>query len=202
MKTSCYVLAATAILKAAQGQTEASAAPCAIVSESAAVALASASSAAAAGQTGEYALQRLIYQANFLLGSPDPFVSSQLAQQCLDTVPIVKDDALKYIDGMIPFISFQSTLAHLKNPPKTYQLPAVDIIGSLAKVRENVTNDVYKGEHALQSEMFDLLLSAHDGHLNWYGDMISTAFTFTYPWNLVSVSEDGQKEPSVYASCM
>ena len=127
---------------------------------------------------------------------------AQLAQDCLDTVPVVTDDATRFIDGIAPFLQFQSTLAHLKNPPKTYQLPAVDILGGLDKIRQNVTNGVYKSEHALQTDISDLLLSAHDGHLNWQGDLIGAAFEFSYPWNLVSVSEDGKKTPLVYTACM
>ena len=129
-------------------------------------------------------------------------MSAQLAQDCLDTVPVVTDDATRLIDGIAPFLQFQSTLAYLKNPPKTYQLPAVDILGALDKIRQNVTNGVYKSEHSLQTDIFDLLLSAHDGHLNWQGDLIGAAFVFRYPWKLVSVSEDGKKTPLVYTACM
>ena len=110
----------------------------------------------------------------------------------------MKDDALKLLDGMLPYLQFQSTLAFLKNPPKGYQFPPVDIFEGIQKIRENVTKDVYPGEHAFQMDLWNLITSAHDGHLSWQGDVLSAAIVYQVGWKLVSVSEDGKALPSVY----
>ena len=99
---------------------------------------------------------------------------------------------------MLPYLQFQSTLAFLKNPPKGYQFPPVDIFEGIQKIRENVTKDVYPGEHAFQMDLWNLITSAHDGHLSWQGDVLSAAIVYQVGWKLVSVSEDGKALPSVY----
>ena len=116
----------------------------------------------------------------------------------MQSVPIFQKDALAVIDGLTPYLQFQSTLAFLKNPPKTYALPGVDLIDGLQQVRTNVINKKYKGEHAFQLDLWDLLNSAHDAHLRWVGDTLQSALTFVVPYELVSVSGDGQASPSIY----
>ena len=110
----------------------------------------------------------------------------------------MKDDALKLIDGMVPFLQFQSTLGVLQSPPKGYPLPATDILGGVQKVRDNVVKESYKGEYDFQLDLWNTINSAHDGHLNWEGDALASVLKYKVGWALVSVSPDGKALPSVY----
>ena len=110
----------------------------------------------------------------------------------------MKDDALKLIDGMVPFLQFQSTLGFLQAPPNGYPLPPTDILGGVQKVRDNVVKGSYKGEYDFQLDLWDTLNSAHDGHLSWKGDALDSVLKYEVGWDVVSVSSDGKALPSVY----
>ncbi|KAL9121300.1 MAG: hypothetical protein Q9187_002143 [Circinaria calcarea] len=127
-----------------------------------------------------------------------PIVPIQDAYACLKSVPIFEKDALALIDGLEPYLQFQSTLAYLKKPPKAYPLPGVDLIDGLQQIRANVQSGNYGGEYAFQLDLWDLLNSAHDSHLSWVGDTLQSALTFVVPFQLVSVSNDGRALPSIY----
>ncbi|MCJ1385896.1 hypothetical protein MMC17_009020 [Xylographa soralifera] len=131
-------------------------------------------------------------------GTRFPQVPIQLASECLNSVPIIQQDALLLLDGLVPYLQFQSTLAFLKNPPQGYLLPGIDIIGGVQAIRSNVTNKVYPGEYAFQLDLWNLINSAHDGHLVWVGDVLQSALAFQFGWNLVSVSSDGTSKPSIF----
>lgn len=127
-----------------------------------------------------------------------PTVPIQTAYACLKSVPIFEKDALALIDGLEPYLQFQSTLAYLKKPPKAYPLPGVDLIDGLQQIRANVQSGKYGGEHAFQLDLWNLLNSAHDSHLSWVGDTLQSALMFVVPYQLVSVSKDGRVLPSIY----
>ena len=113
-------------------------------------------------------------------------------------MPIFKQDAVALLDGLVPYLQFQSTLAYLEDPPPGYPFPAVDILNGIQEIRARVVNDAYGGEYAFQIDLWSLINSAHDGHFGWIGDILATALIFDVGYQLVSVSEDGQTLPSVY----
>ena len=127
-----------------------------------------------------------------------PIVPITVAYDCLNSVPIIEDDALALLDGIVPYLQFQSTLAYLKSPPAGYPFPAVDILSGIQGIRTKVTNGTYSGEYAFQIDLWELFNSGHDGHFRWIGDLLETALIFDVGYQLVSVSEDGQTVPSVY----
>jgi len=125
-------------------------------------------------------------------------VPIQLANDCLSSVPLVPEDATKFVNGMLLYLQFQSTLAYLKDPPKDYPLPAVDLLGGIQKIADKISNGAYTGEYAFQLDVWDLMVSGHDGHLHWSGDVLDSAITYRTGWRVVSVSTDGQALPSIY----
>ncbi|KZF23881.1 hypothetical protein L228DRAFT_246725 [Xylona heveae TC161] len=127
-----------------------------------------------------------------------PIVPASVAYECLKSVPIDKDSALAVVSGLWPYFQWQSTLAYLKNPPKGYQEPPVDILGGLNDIASNVTKGVYSGEYDFQMDILRLTLSAHDGHFIWIGDAVGNAISFGRQRALVSVSVDGQALPKIY----
>ncbi|EFE42182.1 hypothetical protein TRV_03097, partial [Trichophyton verrucosum HKI 0517] len=126
-------------------------------------------------------------------------IEAGLAHACLTSVPIKKSHALKLIDGLFPFLEWQSTIDYLKNPPKGYQLPGVDVVGGLKKIRDKVSRGEYPNEYSFQNELTALIASAYDGH--FYVDLdLMSVFKLGRPdiGPLVSVSQDGVKLPEVY----
>jgi hypothetical protein len=78
-----------------------------------------------------------------------PTVSAQLAYDCITSVPFNQSAALALVDGIVPYVRWQSTTAYLKDPPKEYvekiQDP-VDLWGDLEVIREKVVNGSYDNE--------------------------------------------------------
>ncbi|KAF3479880.1 peptidase S41 family protein [Arthroderma uncinatum] len=141
-------------------------------------------------------------QAKQLKSYPDDknfFVSAELAHSCLTSVPFKKKDALRLIDGLDSFFSWQSTIDYLKNPPKGYLLPGIDLVKTLKEIRDKAAGDKYPNEFEFQSDIARLASSAHDGHFNINLDAISIfSFRRDRIGPLVSVSSDGKTFPEIY----
>ncbi|KAF4966323.1 hypothetical protein FSARC_5995 [Fusarium sarcochroum] len=122
------------------------------------------------------------------------YVSAQIAEDCLQSMPFYPSDATKFIDELTKYVQWHSTLESLKNPPDTYKSPAVDIMGGLEKIRETKYSSQWEFDQAISA----LFGSANDGHLS--ATLCSfNKFAFTHgSQSLVSVSEDGLKTPELY----
>ena len=115
------------------------------------------------------------------------------------TVPFNSSVASQLIDYYNDTLQFQSTLAYLKNPPPTYQQSAVDLIGGLNDIASQINSTGFANEYDFELAILKLVYGAHDGHLAFIGGA-SAVFTFTSPYQLLSISPDGQQMPKVYAS--
>lgn len=73
-------------------------------------------------------------------------VDSELAYQCLQSVPLKVEAAAEQLQGIKTLAQAQSTLAYLKNPPKGYLYPAVDFMGALDQVSQNLAQGKYENE--------------------------------------------------------
>lgn len=124
-------------------------------------------------------------------------IPAKLAHQCLTSTPIEKDVATGYVDQLKEYFEFQSTLAYLKDPPSSYKMPSVDIMGTLDDIKDKVKDGTLDNQYDFDAAILKLTYSSHDGHMNIYGGTIG-AFTFELPISLVSVSEDGKKLPEIY----
>ncbi|KXJ97054.1 hypothetical protein Micbo1qcDRAFT_229809 [Microdochium bolleyi] len=126
-------------------------------------------------------------------------VPTSLALECLRSVPIKKEPAKKLVTSLRSYASWQSTLAWLKDPPKTYLFAAVDILGRLDEIATAVDKDGYTNEYDFQLDLYKLVLSAHDGHFTFAGD-IFRPFNFQNDLaaRIISVSRDGVEPPRLY----
>lgn len=116
---------------------------------------------------------------------------------CLSSVPFNAAVALRFIDYYNTTMQFQSTLAYLKNPPPGYQQPAVDFLGELGQIRDNVLAGAYKNQYAFEADIQHLVYSAHDAHVNLQAGILST-FSFSSEMPLVAASFDGKSVPRIY----
>ncbi|KAK1967003.1 hypothetical protein LY78DRAFT_577266 [Colletotrichum sublineola] len=125
-------------------------------------------------------------------------VPAELAHACLNSVPIVKDAAVALVDSLFPYLEWQTDSAYKANPPAAYDFPGYDMFAALSKIRENILNDVYPGEYAFQSALYEEVFApGHDGHFVFYPDLLSAVFQWTRERSLVSISEDGSSLPVI-----
>ena len=98
-------------------------------------------------------------------------------------------------------VEFQSTLAYIKDPPKGYANEGVDIMSGLNDIGKKVSDGDYKNEYDFESDVANLLNSAHDGHLSFNGMAYSGAFLWRRNNNiaLISASKDGSEMPKIWA---
>jgi hypothetical protein len=128
-------------------------------------------------------------------------VPAQMAWDCLNEIPFNASSAKRLISALRPYVDWQSTLTQLKNPPAEYVekvQPAVDIIGGLDKIDDDIDAGNFKNEYDFGWTLYTLIQSAHDGHFAYIPDSVGSIFTFGRPVPLVSVSEDGVQLPAVF----
>ncbi|CAD6453756.1 e8157b09-e894-4fb8-b380-ee9cd711d897 [Sclerotinia trifoliorum] len=131
--------------------------------------------------------------------SATPRVDAKLAHDCLNSVPLNATAALQYVNGLEPYIEWQSDLEYLKDPPAEYFYPALDVMGKLATVKSNLQKGgVYANEYAFQQDLYQIFALAHDGHFVVYPDLLSSAFDWRRQRSLVSISSDGVEIPKIY----
>ncbi|KAL9086356.1 MAG: hypothetical protein Q9165_007142 [Trypethelium subeluteriae] len=116
---------------------------------------------------------------------------------CLQEVPINKTIAAAFVGWMEPFLELQSTLAYLKNPPPSYPFASVDLLGGLDTIKSNVLSDKYVSEFEFELDIYKLIMSAREGHLQ-LGLPLLNNFPINRNVQLVSVSLDGAQIPKVY----
>ena len=90
-------------------------------------------------------------------------------------------------------------MAFLKNPPASYQQPAVDILAGLEQIQKDIANGAFPNQYAFEATLQNLVYSAHDAHLQLEAGILA-AFTFQSPYPLVALSEDGVQAPKVYVT--
>ncbi|KKY28855.1 putative peptidase s41 family protein [Phaeomoniella chlamydospora] len=115
------------------------------------------------------------------------------------SVNLVQEDALSLLDGLSVWWEFQSTQAYLKDPPSSYPVDGVDLMGGLQQIRQNVTNGQITKEWDFQVEIQTLIWKASDGHFAFFMDLLNVLdFGFQDASPLVSISEDGVSLPKIF----
>ncbi|KAI1427129.1 hypothetical protein F5Y12DRAFT_200122 [Xylaria sp. FL1777] len=119
-----------------------------------------------------------------------PTVQAKVAYDCLNSVPIDKAGALRYIESNRPYIEWQSDTVFKKNPPRDYFYPPHDIWGVLNQIEADIKADKYSNEYAWQQDYYVKLFGpSHDGHFVSYPDVLTNAIEWQRPYALVSISD-------------
>ena len=128
----------------------------------------------------------------------DLIFTAQQAFDCLSSVPFNPGVATQFLTYYNDTLQFQSTSAYLKNPPASYQQPAVDLLHGLSQIQLDINNGVFENQYAFEATLQNLIQQAHDTHLVLdFG--ILNAFSFGSPYGIVSVSPDGVQNPKIYS---
>ncbi|KAI0397100.1 hypothetical protein F5Y17DRAFT_417177 [Xylariaceae sp. FL0594] len=127
-----------------------------------------------------------------------PTMGAAVAYECLKSVPVHKEPAIRLLDALKPFLEWQSDLDFLKNPPPDYPYAPVDIFGELERIRSNLEGGRYAGELEWQEDLYaNIVGKPHNGHLSYSPDLLTVPSEWARPWSLVSVSEDGTSLPVI-----
>ncbi|KAG9378916.1 hypothetical protein A1F94_010685 [Pyrenophora tritici-repentis] len=132
-----------------------------------------------------------------------PTVPAQLAFDCLASVPFNQSAALRLVDGLLPYMKWQSNLAWIKDPPEEYTnkiQPPYDVLKQLTWMRTRIFEggNAYTSEYEFAMQLYIIFQNARDSNLNYVPDVLGTIFEFGRPVSLVSVSKDGQSVPEPY----
>lgn len=125
---------------------------------------------------------------------------ARLAYQCLESIPLIKEDAVKLLRGLSAFWTFDSTLNWLEEPPAGYPLPAVKLLQGLKDLENAVRNGTMTSEYKLQRGVWELMLRSGESHL---GDATPLLRVFNFhplpgKDNVVALSVDGVSLPLQY----
>lgn len=129
-----------------------------------------------------------------------PTIPASIAHDCLNSVPLNTDSALKLMDSLKPYLEWQSDPAYLKAPPADqYFYPPHDIFAQFDLIVSKLKGGLYINEYAFQQEVYQIFAPAHDGHFVMYPDLLSKALQWGRKMPLVSLSKDGVEIPKIYA---
>jgi hypothetical protein len=123
--------------------------------------------------------------------------NASLVYECLTSVPFNAAVAKKFIKYYNDTLSFQSTLAYLKDPPPSYQQPSTDLMAGLHQLQSLIDSNFFPNQYEFEAALQMLLYSAHDSHLYLQAGILA-AFSFAGPFDIVSLSVDGMQLPKVY----
>lgn len=137
--------------------------------------------------------------ANLFLATGLFQVSADIALACQLSAPFDQKLSIEQIYYFVPYINFESDLAYLKNPPSTYLISAVDILGDLNDIRQNASAGIYTNQYAFDAAITNLVGKAHNGHFTYTTGLIA-AFEHHNIMPLVSISKDGLALPHVYVA--
>ncbi|KAF2635276.1 hypothetical protein P280DRAFT_473987 [Massarina eburnea CBS 473.64] len=117
--------------------------------------------------------------------------------ECLSSVPFNSAVASRFIKYFNDTLQFHSTLAYVKNPPKGYQQPSVDLVHELGVIQDRIDRSQFRNEYQFEEAVQQVIYSAHDKHLQLNAGVLS-AFRFSSPIKIVSLSSNGKEPPRLY----
>lgn len=150
-----------------------------------------------------YKLKRYTYPESLSRGYGADFAADSwvfnatTAYECLTSVPFHPAVATQLLQYYKETLQFQSTLAYLKNPPPSYQQPAVDLLEGLERIQRGIDNGAFPNQYAFAATLQNLIYSAHDAHLSLNAGVLA-AFAFGSPYSIATVSIDGIQLPKVF----
>ena len=83
------------------------------------------------------------------------------------------------------------------DPPSDFYWPTVDLIGDLGNISKNLSTGHYTSQYDLDIDVAKVWASGHDGHFHT-ATCTSGGISFERPVYLISVSQDGLKDPLIY----
>ncbi|CAI6067246.1 unnamed protein product [Clonostachys chloroleuca] len=124
---------------------------------------------------------------------------AQKAFECINSVPLDVNVSIATIDLLKRYYEFDTTIAYLKDPPKSYQSLPIDVMGRLDQVAQSLSDGKYNSTYEMEAAIKQIFITAREGHMKYNGGILGI-FSWVLPDGLISVSSDGKSLPEVYAS--
>lgn len=112
-------------------------------------------------------------------------------------MPFQRAPAKQLVQYVKDTFAFQSTITYLRDPPSSFQQPAIDVLQALDILNDDIDTDVFSNEYAFESALQRILMRMHDGHVILLGGLIEYV-SFGSPATVTEVSTDGTELPRVY----
>ncbi|KAF2492964.1 peptidase S41 family protein, partial [Lophium mytilinum] len=146
--------------------------------------------------------------ASFLVDYPQAtaaYVNAEDAVACLKSVPIQKDEDKALMNEILLYLSWQSNIAYIADPPAGYTEERVDILDNLKAIYKKLDGDGYDDEYTFQLDLSTTITEAYDFHLYFVADILGI-FIFSRgnlfgdgdELSLTSLSSDGKALPELY----
>lgn len=124
--------------------------------------------------------------------------NAKKAYECITSVPLVAEEASTMIDVFKNYFSLQSSLAYLKDPPKSYQRLPVDVMGRFDEIKTKLESGEYKNQYEFDLAVQSIIRDVNDYHFYVYSGVLGL-FHWTLPDSLTAISSDGQSLPQLFA---
>ncbi|OCL10729.1 hypothetical protein AOQ84DRAFT_438147 [Glonium stellatum] len=132
------------------------------------------------------------------------YVTAEAAEACLSSVPLHQEENKLLVQELLLYLSWQSNIAYLIDPPAGYTEDRVDIRDNIQAIYKKLDNGEYSDEYHFQYDLSLALTEAYDFHLSFIPDIL-TIFRFqrgnwdeSELFSLVSISSDGKALPELY----
>jgi hypothetical protein len=112
-----------------------------------------------------------------LTGIDTTIFNTSFVYECLTSVSFNSAVASQFLDYYNDTLQFQSTLTYLKNPPRSYQQPGVDLLGGLAALQQGIEDGIFLNQYEFEAALQTLLYAAHDVHVTLNAGILA-AFSF------------------------
>ena len=116
---------------------------------------------------------------------------------CLVTVPFFKDPATQLLNYIADTLTYQSTISYLRDPPSSYQQPAIGVVETLSFLQDLVDTSSFSNQYEFEAAVQRLLLRMHDAHVVLSGGLLEYV-VFGAPMDLLSLSSDGMALPRIH----
>jgi hypothetical protein len=126
----------------------------------------------------------------------DPLVASQV-YECLTSVPFNPAVALRFIRYYNDSIQFHTSHAYTTNPPQGYQQPPANLLKELSHIQNQILESRFPNQYEFEAAVQQAIYMVHDKHLNLKAGILSV-FRFFSPFDFMSISIDGIREPNLY----
>lgn len=125
-------------------------------------------------------------------------VPPSVGVKCLKSVPVDKKRDLELIDYLLPFVSFQSTLEVLADPPEEYLFDGVDVLGGIEVIRDNLKENKYNNQYEVMVDLRSLFAASNDNHFDYPPALLNQWFYFRPGLEFISLSRDGLHLPKIF----
>lgn len=126
------------------------------------------------------------------------FFDAETAYQCITSIPINNTEVAAMVDIDKKFLALYSTIPFLKNPPKSYQQPSIDVLARLDEIAEKAKRGNYSNYNQFELDISAINRGVYDTHFG-ISNGPTGVISYSLPYGLVSASVDGKELPQVYA---